>query len=73
MRKLKIPFLAAFVSGLFCLPFFCWLSFYTQGRRFALRDKLKRADAIIVLAGTRGNIKFLHGKINTAVRLYHQG
>jgi len=73
MRKLQIFSLGAFVGLLFCIPFFCWLSFYAQGRRFALRDKLKQADALIVLAGTRGNIKFLHGKINTAVRLYHQG
>jgi uncharacterized SAM-binding protein YcdF (DUF218 family) len=47
--------------------------FYLQGRRFALRDKLKKADAIVVLAGTRGNIKFLDGKIATAVKLYHTG
>jgi uncharacterized SAM-binding protein YcdF (DUF218 family) len=47
--------------------------FYIQGRRFALRDRLKKADAIVVLAGTRGNIKFLDGKIATAVKLYHTG
>ena len=68
MRKLQVFLL----SVLLCVPFFYWLAFYTQGRRFALRDKLKRADAIVVLAGTRGNIKFLQGKINTAVRLYRQ-
>jgi uncharacterized SAM-binding protein YcdF (DUF218 family) len=34
---------------------------------------LKKVDAIIVLAGTRGNIKFLDGKIDTAVKLYHEG
>ncbi|MGA9174684.1 MAG: YdcF family protein, partial [Thermoactinomyces sp.] len=28
---------------------------------------------MVVLAGTRGNIKFLDSKICTAVRLYHQG
>src|SRR5262249_44682733 len=28
---------------------------------------------IIVLAGTRGNLAFLHGKIRTAVTLYQQG
>ncbi len=38
-----------------------------------MRDRLQRADAIVVLAGTRGNIAFLNGKINTAVRLYQQG
>jgi hypothetical protein len=41
-----------------------------QGKQIAIRDKLQKADAIIVLAGTRGNIKFLQGKIATAVRLY---
>ncbi len=40
---------------------------------FALRDRLCKADAIIVLAGTRGNLKFLQGKIRTAVRLYQEG
>ena len=39
----------------------------------ALRDKLQRADAIVVLAGTRGNIEFLSGKLRTAVRLYKAG
>ena len=38
-----------------------------------MRDRLRKADAIIVLAGTRGNIKYLNGKICTAVSLYHQG
>ena len=73
MRRLQLFLFGVLAGVLFCVPFFSWLSFYAQGRRFALRNKLKRADAIIVLAGTRGNIKFLHGKINTAVRLYHQG
>ncbi|RAL25935.1 hypothetical protein [Thermoflavimicrobium daqui] len=50
-----------------------WFFFYLKGRQFALRDRLHKADAIIVLAGTRGNIKFLDGKICTAVSLYHQG
>ena len=40
---------------------------------FARRDRLRRADAIIVLAGTRGNICFLDGKICTAVHLHQQG
>jgi uncharacterized SAM-binding protein YcdF (DUF218 family) len=44
-----------------------------KGKQFALRDHLRKADAIIVLAGTRGNINFLNGKICTAVRLYQQG
>ena len=44
--------------------FFFWLTLYLKGRRFALRDRLHQADAIVVLAGTRGNIKFLHGHQN---------
>lgn len=40
-----------------------------QGKRFARRNKLQKADAIVVLAGTRGNIKFLDSKIQTAVHL----
>lgn len=50
-----------------------WIALVREGKRFALRDSLHKADAIIVLAGTRGNIKFLHGKIATAVRLYQEG
>jgi uncharacterized SAM-binding protein YcdF (DUF218 family) len=50
-----------------------WLALAIEGQRFALRDRLHKADAIIVLAGTRGNIKFLQGKIATAVRLYQEG
>jgi len=46
---------------------------YIRGKQFALRDRLHKADAIIVLAGTRGNINFLNGKIRTAVHLYQQG
>jgi|SRR5690606_38822774 len=50
-----------------------WITYYVKGKRFALRDNLQKADCIVVLAGTRGNIKFLDGKIRTAVDLYHQG
>lgn len=50
-----------------------WIVFYIKGRRFALRNHLRKADAIVVLAGTRGNIRFLDDKIHTAVSLYHQG
>jgi uncharacterized SAM-binding protein YcdF (DUF218 family) len=50
-----------------------WTTFVLKGKQFALRDRLRKADAIIVLAGTRGNINFLHGKIRTGVRLYQKG
>lgn len=53
--------------------FFFWFTFYLKGRWFALRDHLRHADAIVIVAGTRGNIKFLHGKIATAVDLYQKG
>ena len=49
-----------------------WFALVQRGKQFALRNKLKPADAIVVLAGTRGNIKFLEGKIHTAVHLYKQ-
>jgi uncharacterized SAM-binding protein YcdF (DUF218 family) len=49
-----------------------WLIFYMKGKRFALRNRLHKADAIVVLAGTRGNIKFLDSKIQTAISLYHR-
>lgn len=46
---------------------------YRRGRQFALRDSLRKSDAIVAVAGTRGNIKFLDGKVRTAVALYHAG
>lgn len=50
-----------------------WMALYCEGKRFALRDKLMYADAIVSVAGTVGNIKFLDGKVDTAVLLYLQG
>jgi uncharacterized SAM-binding protein YcdF (DUF218 family) len=55
------------------VPIITWFILYIKGKRFALRNRLQKADAIIVLAGTRGNIKFLDGKIQTAVHLYKRG
>lgn len=54
------------------VPLLTWIMYYRRGKQFALRDRLRKADAIIVLAGTRGNLAFLHGKIRTAVTLYKQ-
>jgi uncharacterized SAM-binding protein YcdF (DUF218 family) len=67
--------IVAFVSFLLVIVVFgiFWIALVMQGKQFAIRDKLQKADAIIVLAGTRGNIKFLQGKIATAVRLYQRG
>ena len=59
----------AIIASLFAT----WLVFYLKGKRFALRDRLRKADAIIVLAGTRGHLAFLDGKIATAVKLYQAG
>lgn len=50
-----------------------WTALYIRGKQFALRDRLQHADAIVSLAGTLGNIKFLDGKVDTSVRLYHEG
>jgi uncharacterized SAM-binding protein YcdF (DUF218 family) len=50
-----------------------WIMLYLQGKRFALRDRLRRADAIVAVAGTLGNIEFIDGKTDTAVRLYREG
>src|SRR5262249_27561465 len=44
-----------------------------MGKRFALRDRPRKADAIVALAGTRGNLDYLEAKIRTAVRLYQEG
>lgn len=61
------------IAGLTSISLLAWLTFYVRGSTFARRDRLRHADAIIVLAGTRGNIRYLDGKIRTAVRLYQQG
>ncbi|GCE17005.1 hypothetical protein KDK_08050 [Dictyobacter kobayashii] len=55
------------------MPFIAWTVLFLKGKQFALRDRLKNADAIVVLAGTRGKIKFLDGKIQTAAHLYCKG
>ncbi len=54
-------------------PIITWRNYYTQGKQFALRDPLKKSDAIVVLAGARGNLNYLEGKIRTAVQLYQRG
>jgi uncharacterized SAM-binding protein YcdF (DUF218 family) len=66
-------FLSFGIRLLVLVPPLIWIMYYRRGKQFALRDRLRKADAIIVLAGTRGNIEFLHGKIRTAVALYQQG
>ena len=58
---------------LILVPLLTWIIYYRRGKQFALRDRLRLADAIVVLAGTRENLAFLHGKIRTAVSLYKQG
>ncbi len=69
--KMKTNLLIA--SSIVLLLVLCWLAFYIKGKRFALRNRLQKADIIVVLAGTRGNIKFLDSKIQTAVQLYQEG
>lgn len=69
MRKLFLRALLISAS----VPFVSWLIFYVRGKQFARRDPLQQADAIVVLAGARGNRKFLDGKIQTAVHLYQEG
>jgi uncharacterized SAM-binding protein YcdF (DUF218 family) len=65
---------AYFISGsLIVTSLLLWLALVRRGRQFALRNTLEKVDAIVVVAGTRGNINFLEGKIRTAVQLYKQG
>jgi predicted permease len=59
-------------SSIVLLLILCWSIFYIKGKRFALRNRLHKADAIVALAGTRGNIKFLASKIQTAIYLYRK-
>src|SRR5947209_9391030 len=73
MRTLGKTLASIGIRILILVPLLTWILFYLRGKQFALRDRLRKADAIIVLAGTRGNINFLNGKISTAVRLYQKG
>lgn len=73
MVKLVKYLLSTSISALALVLLCTWFTFYRRGKRFAVRDRLQRADAIVVLAGTRGNIRFLDGKICTAVSLYLKG
>ena len=73
MRKTWRAVLIAGISVAIVFLILSWVVLFVRGRRFALRDRLQKADAIVVLAGTRGNINFLNGKIRTAVALYQQG
>lgn len=68
-----LGFFAAIAGFTLALLAGAWLTLYLRGKRFALRDRLQPADAIVALAGTRGNIKYLDGKTCTAVRLYREG
>ena len=73
MIKVLKYLLTTSISALVLMLLCTWFAFYRRGKRFALRDHLHKADAIVVLAGTRGNIRFLDGKICTAVSLYQKG
>jgi len=55
------------------MPILSFSVLYRRGKKFALRDRLSKADAIIVLAGSRGSREFLQSKVRTAAHLYHQG
>ncbi len=50
-----------------------WLILFFLGKFFVPRNQLQKTDAIICLAGTRGNINILHERIEKAVELYKQG
>lgn len=70
---LRTKIVVGFLSLVTAIPLVAWVALYIKGRQFALRNRLRKADAIVVLAGTRGSIGFLHGKICTAAHLYQQG
>lgn len=44
-----------------------------MGLYIAPRQKPQRSDVIVVLVDTRGQLAFLHEKIDTAIRLYKRG
>ena len=63
MQKNKFIASLVGIGFLALMPMIAWLLLFVRGKQFAVRDRLRKADAIIVLAGTRGNIEFLNGKI----------
>jgi uncharacterized SAM-binding protein YcdF (DUF218 family) len=73
MQKNKFIASLIGIGFLALMPMIAWLLLFVRGKQFAVRNRLRKADAIIILAETRGNIKFLNGKIRTGVHLYHQG
>lgn len=73
MQKNKFIASLIGIGFLALMPMIAWLLLFVRGKQFAVRNRLRKADAIIILAGTRGNIAFLNGKIHTGVHLYHQG
>ena len=72
MRSSWIHVLSISIRLLILVPLLIWIVYYRRGNQFTLRYRLRLADAILVLAGTRGNLAFLHGKIRTAVTLFQQ-
>jgi len=73
MRTFKSVLSIIGVGVFLLMPILAWTTQFMRGKQFAIRDRLHKTDAIVVLAGTRGNIQFLHGKIKTGVNLYRKG
>jgi len=73
MRKIIVQLVKIGIGAFALMPIVVWIALFIKGRKFALRDRLQKADAIVVLAGTRGNVHFLNGKVRTAARLYQKG
>ena len=73
MGKTSRDIIGIGISIMTLVPIVAWIACYIRGKQFALRNRLRKADALIVLAGTRGNIQFLNGKIRTGVHLYQKG
>jgi len=52
MRTFK-SFLGSIGVGVFLLmPILAWTTQFIRGKQFAIRDRLRKTDAIVVLAGT---------------------
>jgi hypothetical protein len=73
MQKNKFIASLVGIGFLALMPMIAWLLLFVRGKQFAVRNRLRKADANIILAGTRDNVAFLHGKICTGVLLSLQG
>src|SRR5437763_865110 len=59
MQKNKFVASIIGISFLALMPIIAWMILFVRGKQFAVRNRLRKADAIIILEGTRGNAEYV--------------